>query len=243
MVGVRSLIAGIIQTLAILATIFIYIKVAKIYREKQSRLLRLLMNSYLLIIVGFGLATVAVFIWSFNNDEMLFANHFVGIFMEFRVGMSFVVAAFYYTYLFHQEVFTKVINPKKNRIMLVLVLLVIIYNLVVFTGENSIFDTLGYGLIFIYLFIVFIPFVKDAFHIAGKLTEPVYRKAFYSIGGSGISFLACFLFILLDNLQKMAGGPDYSIFYFLFALSIPAIIYSIYRGYIYPRVYVEKNPT
>jgi hypothetical protein len=242
MVGLRSLIAGIIQSLAILATSFIYLKVSKIYKEKQSKLLRILMNSYLLLIIGFSLATVAVFIWSFNNDNLVFANHFVGIFMEFRVGMSFVVAAFYYTYLFHQEVFTKVLNPKKNHLMLFFAFVVIIYNLVVFTGENSIFDTLGYGLIFLYLFIVFIPFTKDAIIVARKLTEPVYRKAFYSIAGSGISFLACFLFLLLDNLQKMMGGPDYSIFYFLFTLSIPIIIYSIYRGYIYPRVYAEKNP-
>ena len=97
MVGIRSLIAGIIQTLAILATLLIYLKIARIYKEKQSHLLRLLMNSYLFLIIGFGLATIPVFIWSANNDEMVFPNHLVGIFMEFRVGMVFVVAAFYYT--------------------------------------------------------------------------------------------------------------------------------------------------
>lgn len=241
MVGLRSLIAGILQTIAVFIVFVIYFKILQIYKEKQSKLLKLLLISYLFILIGYIIMTIAVFIWSYNDDVMLFPNHFVGIFMEFRIGMAFMVVAFFYTYKFYQEVFTKTISANRTNMMLGFAIIIILYNLIVFTGENSIFDTLGFGLIFIYLFLVFIPLTKDAFHVAQKVQEKIYREAFRSIGWTGISYLAVFLLMLADSIYKMMGGPDYSIFYFFSVAFIPLILFATYKGYIFPRVYMQKN--
>jgi hypothetical protein len=102
--------------------------------------------------------------------------------------------------------------------------------------ENPIYMTYGLAFVFFYALTVYIPFTREAFILAKKLSdeEPIYKKGIQSLGIMSLCVVLMFLSFIIDQTLLIYSGIKYSFFYFAGWIFVIIGLYMAYVGYLMP---------
>ena len=158
-----------------------------------------------------------------------------------RFGFACAIIATMITFHFSKKVFEKDIQMKKVLPVQIFGAIIVIFQVVVYefntdTGKsNGTYDILAFVLMFVFMLIVYTPFMYQTLRLKGRIEGDNYKKAFKSLGVMAFAFMMIFCSFLLDRIMLLTIGWAYSVFYFMaWAFAIVGII-SAYLGYIKPK--------
>ncbi len=172
------------------------------------------------------------------------ALYFVGILQSGRIGLVGALVGTIYAYELYLRIFKKEIPEKKRKVIIGIGIAICIFLLTAYqfnteTGQEIfMYQIIGFGCMFLYMIIVYVPFTKEAFYLAGRISDDkqVYKKGIKSLGNMALSFVLIFFCFLLDQLVLMLFEWKYSVFYFSAWLFALYGTYASYSGYIKPSI-------
>ncbi len=161
-----------------------------------------------------------------------------------RFGFVGVIIGTIYSYELFLRVFKKDMPETQRKLVIGVGIIIIIFLAVVYQfntdagGAVQIYELIAFGLILLYMMVVYIPFMKNAFQLARRIPdeEAVYKKGIKSLGYMATSFIMIFFSFVLDRLMLILFNWAYSVFYFLAWAFVLVGTYSAYTGFIKPSV-------
>lgn len=155
--------------------------------------------------------------------------------IDFRISFVFVTLSTYFAYVLKVNVFEKGYVKAQRIAVIIYGFFTGFYSLVIYQRGNTFLDVLAFLFVFIFLSIIYIPFMVKTLNSYKSVEDPIYKKAFLSLAIMCISFMSVFLSFLIDRIFILMGSPGFTVFYFLaWILGILGII-SAYFGFIKPR--------
>nr|MDO8109482.1 hypothetical protein [Candidatus Sigynarchaeota archaeon] len=156
--------------------------------------------------------------------------------MGFRISFLFVTIALYISYYLRVKLFEKEMKKASNIFHVVFgaitcVLSIVLYNVI--TMDNSIDRIIVFALVFVYMAIVYFPFMTKSLKIA-KTQQGAFKNAFMSLAIMSAFFISVFFCFLIDQMIGVVTGEGYTPFYFLAWISAIIGFISAYFGYIRP---------
>lgn len=150
----------------------------------------------------------------------------------YRITYTFITAAIFLSYLLKAEIF----ENKNSKVNLFIILGFTIFNLIfsilVFKKGNMLFDVLIFLFVFIFMNIVYIPFLKNALKAYKATYHPGFRKSFLFLSLMSVSYILVLLCLLLDRIYIFFRHYGFTIFYFFTWIFVIIGIFSTYFGYL-----------
>ncbi len=164
-----------------------------------------------------------------------------------RFGFVGATIGTIYSYELYLSIFKKQVNQRKRKIMLAvgigtIIFLVFGYQFDIDTNSAvQIYELIAFILMFLFMVLVYIPFMKSAFYLARRIGEEQshYSGGIKSLGHMASSFIGIFFSLVLDRVMLIAFNWAYSAFYFLSWVFAITGIYAAYAGYIKPSMRKE----
>lgn len=219
------------------------------YLEKRHQL-----TLYLLII--FLLYTVAIiFSWlskililysgiEYIMDRLLpdpvtISSWFIYRIIDFRISFVFLSIAIYLSYVLKVKVFEKGYKTVERIIVIITFIATLLCSIFLYESNDNflhyLLDAIAFLLIFIFMAMIYFPFMVRSFQSYRLAEQDLYKKAFLSLCLMSLFFILVPFNFLLDRLTILAGGPGFTIFYFLAWIFVFLGIVGAYFGYIRPR--------
>ncbi len=155
--------------------------------------------------------------------------------IDFRISFIFVTLSIYLSYVLKVNVFAKGYNHIQRIIVIVYSIFTGLYCFIVYQRGNTMLDVFAFLLVFIFMFMIYIPFMVRALNSYRSVSEPIFKKAFLSLAIMSVSFTLVFFCFLIDRVLILLGSPGFTIFYFLaWSFVIVSIVFA-YLGYIKPK--------
>jgi hypothetical protein len=164
---------------------------------------------------------------------------FYNIIVDFRLSELFVTFAIFLSYVLKVNVFEKGYNAMQRIIVIIYGIFSCIYVLFIYVSGNTLLDIIAFLIVFIYMVMVYTPFLRRAIESYRGVEEKIYRQAFLSLAIMSVCFMLIFLNFAIDRLFIFLGSPGFTIFYFLAWIFAIAGIFGAYYGYIRPRTSEE----
>jgi hypothetical protein len=153
---------------------------------------------------------------------------------NFRFPMIMATISALFTFSLKIQAFQE--QPMKLHLWLIWIFAFVSigFSIIFYTGEGF-YTPIAFLLVFIYMLIVYISFMRRALIVRSQISDPKAKSAFASLAIMAFCFILIFLFFLIDQVLVVVIDSSFSIFYFLaWSWSILAIL-SAYFGYISPR--------
>jgi len=212
-----------------------YIKV----RNNLSLLLFLILLSYGASIF-FSMVAKALHVYS-TIDYIIYADvpdpntpysWFLLRILLFRISYVFIIIAIFLSYLFKVKIFEKEIKQINKYIILGVTIFNLIFSLFIFQKGNLLFDVLTFFFVFIFMTLVYLPFMLDAMKAYKSTDHPGFRKSFLSLSIMSLSYISVLLCLLVDRIYIFFGHFGFTLFYFLAWVFVIIGIISTYYGYL-----------
>ena len=206
-----------------------------IKRHKLTRLLLIIFTGYFLAILFSWISKVFVVVQlNVIQDGSIIAWMF-NIILDFRLSEFFVTVAIFLSYILKVNVFEKGYNTLHKYIIIIYGIFTCVYVLIIYENDNVLLDIIAFLLVFIYMVMVYIPFLRRAIQSYRGVEEKIYKQAFLSLAIMSFSFTLIFLNFAIDRVLIFLGSPGFTLFYFLAWISAIVGIFGTYYGYIRPK--------
>lgn len=228
----------IFESFIIIFSAVLLVLIVKKYRVKRHNLTRLLLiifTCYFLAIVFSWISKVFVFTQlSVIQDGSIIAWMY-NIIVDFRLSEFFVTIAIFLSYILKVNVFEKSYNTLYKYIVIIYGIFTCVYILIIYENGNTLLDIVAFLIVFIYMVMVYIPFLRRAIQSYRGVEEKVYKQAFLSLAIMSFSFTLIFLNFAIDRVFIFLGSPGFTAFYYLAWISAIVGIFGTYYGYIRPK--------
>ena len=229
---------GIILLIALLLVTISLINHIKV-RNKLSLLLFLIVLSYSCSIF---FSWVSKILNAFSNIDYLIYNDVADPntpiswillrITDFRISYAFLIATIYLSKLFKGKIFEEEINKINKFIFIGFAIFNLIFSLFIFQKGNVLFDVLTFFFVFIFMTMVYIPFLLRALKAFKSTDHPGFRKSFLYLSIMSLSYISVLLCLLIDRIFILFGHFGFTIFYFLSWAFVIIGILSSYFGYL-----------
>ena len=204
--------------------------------------------SLLLFLILLSYGTSIIFSWvskvlnAFSNiDYIIYINvpepntpqaWFLLRIADFRISYAFIIIAVFLSYLFKVKIFEKEIKKINKYIIQGFTIFNLIFALFIFQKGNVLFDVLTFFFVFVFMTMVYIPFLLNAIKGYISTDHPGFRKSFLSLSIMSLSYISVLLCLLIDRIYIFLGHFGFTIFYFLSWIFVIIGIISTYYGYL-----------
>ncbi|MFW9972229.1 MAG: hypothetical protein ACFFDF_18735, partial [Candidatus Odinarchaeota archaeon] len=96
-------------------------------------------------------------------------------------------------------------------------------------------DIIAFLIVFIYMVMVYAPFLRRSIESYRAVEEKNYKQAFLSLAVMSISFMLIFLNFAIDRILIFLGSSGFTVFYYLAWIFAIIGIFGAYYGYIRPK--------
>ncbi|NVM46359.1 MAG: ABC transporter ATP-binding protein [Candidatus Lokiarchaeota archaeon] len=228
----------VFETFIIVISAVLLVLIIKKYfikRHNLTRLLLIIFTCYLLAIIFSWISKVIVFTQlSVIQDGSIIAWMY-NLIVDFRVSEFFVTIAIFLSYILKVNVFEKGYNAIHKYIIIIYGIFACVYVLIIYELDNTLLDIVAFLIVFIYMVMVYVPFLRRAIQSYRGVEEKVYKQAFLSLAIMSFSFTLIFLNFAIDRVLIFLGSPGFTVFYFLAWISAIVGIFGTYYGYIRPK--------
>ncbi|MBA7516472.1 hypothetical protein ES705_08520 [subsurface metagenome] len=155
--------------------------------------------------------------------------------VDFRISFVFLSIGIYLSYIFKVKVFGKGYNKVLRIVITLYAIITAGFALFVYQRGYTLYDVFAFLFIFIFMALIYIPFFIESFQSFKDTDNKVFKTAFLSLAIMAIFFILVPLSFLIDRILILAGGPGFSLFYFLAWIFVIFAILGAYFGYIRPK--------
>ena len=228
-------------SLVLISSVFVLLILNK-YLQRRKPLKLKLFFIFLFIVIGLFLVWVSLVTYYPLNVEGMDPYSILG-WILYRIGyyrFTFILITIscYITYTLKVAIFNEgKANAVVRGILIIFGGINIFVSLFVFdeAPDAVIDDLLAFGLMFIYVLMVYLEFTIKSFLLARRLNKSAYKTAIQSLVIMSVCFILTNCFFLLDRVWIMLMGTYYSVFYYLADVSLIVGIIGAYFGYIRPK--------
>ncbi len=222
----------------IIAAVLLVLIIKKylIKRHKLTRLLLFIFLGYFIAIIFSWLSKVFV-VAQINIDTYLY-----NIIFDFRLSEFFVTIAIFLSYILKVNVFEKGYITWQKYIVIIYGTFTCFFILVFYevfhvflNVDETILTIIAFLMVFIYMTIVYGPFLRRSVESFRAVEESTYKKAFLSLAIMSISFMLIFFNFAIDRVFIFLGSPGFTLFYYLAWIFAIIGIFGAYYGYIRPK--------
>ena len=223
------------------------------YLSKKSKLTALLFISFSSYFIGLLFSFISKLIllrYGYNSIENFPLDTsylwLIARITQYRFSFAFIVGGAFFTNRFQGLVFDKEPKQWRNQIVLILTIITILFSLIFYFPSQDMFDLITFGLAFIIMLIIYIPFMIEAFKLGFKMEKAakIYKTALISLGIMCICFLMILFGMLFDRIMIIfvEGCEGYTIFYYMGWISAILGVFTTFIGYIRPTLVKPKIP-
>ncbi|TFF84379.1 MAG: hypothetical protein EU552_00745 [Promethearchaeota archaeon] len=155
--------------------------------------------------------------------------------IDFRISFLLLSIAIYLSYVLKVKVFEKGYNSIERIIVILTFATTFLCSLFLYEPGNVLLDAIAFLLIFIFMAMIYFPFMFRSYQSYKLAKQDLFKKAFLSLCLMSLFFILVPFNFLIDRLTILAGGPGFTIFYFLAWIFVFLGIIGAYFGYIRPR--------
>ncbi|MFX0028233.1 MAG: hypothetical protein ACFE8B_03420 [Candidatus Hermodarchaeota archaeon] len=204
-------------------------------RHKLTLLLFTIFICYFIAIVFSWLSKIfAVLQWDEVQDNLVVSWFYYRI-SDFRFSELLVAIAIFLSYILKVNVFEKGYKTMYKYITIVYGVIACLYIVIIYENENDLLDVGAFLLVFIYMVMVYAPFLRRAIESYRAVEEKSYKQGFLSLAIMSVSFMLIFLSFALDRVFILLGSLGFTIFYYLGWIFAIVGIFGAYYGYIRPK--------
>ena len=176
----------------------------------------------------------AVLQWDEVQDNLIVSWFYYRI-SDFRFSELMVTFAIFLSYILKVNVFEKGYKVIYKYITVVYGIIACLYIIFVYQDGNDLLDVGAFLLVFIYMVMIYGPFLRRAIESYRAVEEKSYKQGFLSLAIMSVSFMLIFLSFALDRVFIFLGSPGFTVFYFLGWTFAIIGIFGAYYGYIRPK--------
>ncbi|MFX1566749.1 MAG: hypothetical protein ACFFCV_00120 [Promethearchaeota archaeon] len=233
-----NLIGAIFEIFIIIFAAILLILITRKYfikRHKLTRLLLIIFIAYFIAIFFSWLSKIFVFLGFTAVQDGSIGAWLYNIITDFRLSEFFVTIAIFLSYILKVNVFEKGYNTVQKYVIIIYGVFACVYVLFIYVSGNTLLDILAFLIVFIYMVMVYGPFLRRSIESYKAVEGKAYRQAFLSLAIMSISFMLIFLNFAIDRLLIFLGSPGFTVFYFLAWIFALIGIFGAYYGYIRPK--------
>jgi hypothetical protein len=229
---------GIVLLIALSGVIISLINHIKV-RNKLSLLLFLIALNYTCSIF---FSWVAKVLNVFSNIDYIIYEHVVDpntpiswILLRitgYRITFAFIIVAIFLSKLFKGKIFEEEINKINKYIFIGFAIFNLIFSLFIFQKGNVLFEVLIFFFVFVFMIMVYLPFLLKAIKAYKSTDHPSFRRSFLSLSIMSFSYISVLLCLLVDRIYIFFGYYGFTLFYFLSWVFVIIGIFSTYYGYL-----------
>ncbi len=233
-----NFIGMIFETFIIIIAAVLLLLILKKYfikRHNLTRLLLLIFINYFIAIVFSWISKIFVVLELNMVQDGSVVAWIYNMISDFRVSELFVTFAILLSYILKVNVFEKGYNKVQKYVILIYGIFSCIYVLIIYENGNTLLDIIAFLIVFIYMVMVYAPFLRRSIESYRAVEEKTYKKAFLSLAIMSVSFMLIFLSFAIDRLFIFLGSLGFTSFYYLGWISAIIGIFGAYYGYIRPK--------
>ncbi|MEE9377161.1 MAG: hypothetical protein V3V33_03905 [Candidatus Lokiarchaeia archaeon] len=152
---------------------------------------------------------------------------------DFRISFLFLTVGTLFSYVFKVKIFEKSFKKKQKIIIIAYSIFTGFYSLVIYQKGNLILDLLAFFFVFLFMGIVYIPFMKSSIRSYKNSEINNYKKAFFSLAVMSLSFVLILLCFLIDRIYIFLGDFGFTFFYFMGWIFVIIGVIGAYFGYLH----------
>jgi len=207
--------------------------------NRLSLLLFLILLNYCISIIFSWLSKV-LHLFS-NIDYLIYENvldpntiesWFLLRISDFRITHSFIIIAIYLSFFFKNMIFGKENNLLKKYVVEGYAIFILFFTIFIYQKENVLLDVLTFFFVFIFMMMVYLPFLLEAIKAYKTTDHSGFRKSFLSLSLMSLFYISVLLCLLIDRIFIFLGSFGFTFFYFLTWAFVIAGIISTYYGYL-----------
>ena len=206
-----------------------------IKRHKLTRLLFLIFLGYFIAILFSWLSKVFVVTQLNVVQDGSIITWMLNLIIDFRLSEFFVTIAIFLSYILKVNVFEKGYNTLQKYVIIIYGIFSCVYVLFIYENGNTLLDIIAFLIVFIYMVMVYAPFLRRSIESYRAVEEKTYKQAFLSLAIMSFSFMLIFLNFAIDRVLIFLGSPGFTVFYFLAWIFAIVGIFGAYYGYIRPK--------
>ena len=152
---------------------------------------------------------------------------------DFRISFLFLTIATLFSYFFKVKIFEKNIKKSQKNLIIIYSIFTGFYSLVIYQKGNLILDLLAFFFVFLFMGIVYIPFMKSSIQSYKNSEISNYKKSFFSLTVMSLSFVLILLCFLIDRIYIFLGDFGFTFFYFMGWVFVIIGVIGAYFGYLH----------
>lgn len=204
-------------------------------RHRLTRLLFLIFFCYFIAIIFSWLSKVFVIAQVSIIQDGSIITWMYNITVDFRLSEFFVTIAIFLSYILKVGVFEKGYIKWQRIVVIIYGIFCCFYVLFIYLNDNHLLDVFAFLFVFIYMVLVYGPFLRRSIESYRAVKEKAYKQAFLSLAIMSFSFMLIFLWFAIDRVFVLLGNPGFTAFYYLAWISAIVGIFGAYYGYIRPK--------
>ena len=150
----------------------------------------------------------------------------------FRFSYIFITIAIYLSYIFRIKIFEIEYHQIQKVLVEIFTFFNLFFALFFFDKKNKFYDVLLFLIVFTFMSIVFIPFMRQSIKAYISSQNSQFRKAFLSLTIMSISYISVLLCLLIDRIYIFLGYFGFTVFYFMSWIFVLIGIFGNYFGYL-----------
>lgn len=221
----------------VLALILIILIIRKylIKRHSLTKLLLYIFLHYFFAIIFSWLSKVFVVInLDFTSLDPISAWIFYRI-SDFRISEFLVTIAVALSYLLKGKLFQEDYKQLQKYVVIIYGIFTSFYTLFIYERGNTLLDIFAFLAVFIYMMMIYLPFLRRALEFYKKVDEKEFKMGFLGLIIMSVGFILIFLGFAIDRILILFGSPGFTFFYFMAWSSGIIGILGAYLGYIRPK--------
>ena len=213
------------------------------YQERKHKLtlyLLLIFTFYLVAIFFSWLSKVLVLYSGIEylesgatSEPGTFASYILLRIANFRFSFVFLTIAIYLSYVLKVNIFDNgIYNEFQRMIISIYAVFTGIYCFFVYSLTAVLLDVLAFLFVFVFMLVVYLPFLIDAYSSYKNVSKKGVKTAFASLMLMSFSFIMILFSFLIDRILIFMGSPGFTIWYFMAWTWGIIGIFGTYYGYI-----------
>lgn len=228
----------IFESVIILFAVILIILILQKYLRKRHDLTKLLLFiflNYFLAILFSWLSKVFVIV-NLNFGVLdPFSAWFLYRISDFRLSEFLVTIAIAFSYILKVRLFQEEFNQWQKYIVIIYGIFTGFYTLIIYERGNTFLDIFAFLFVFIYMMMIYLPFLRRAFEFYKNVDEKEFKMGFLGLMIMSIGFILIFLGFAIDRILILLGSPGFTFFYFMAWSSGILGMFGAYLGYIRPK--------
>lgn len=152
---------------------------------------------------------------------------------DFRISFLFLTIATLFSYFFKVKIFEKYNKKSQKNFIIIYSSFTIFYSLVIYQKGSVILDLLAFFFVFLFMGMIYIPFMKSSIRSYKNTVIKNYKKAFFSLAVMSLSFVLILFCFLIDRIYIFLGDFGFTFFYYMGWIFVIIGVVGAYFGYLH----------